>query len=323
MRKITKKGDFNFVWMFAIIAGSAILLLAIYGAVRFGTTTSKFQGTEVAKTLAVVTDPLQAGFAAARRSVIRFPKDTLIVSECEEDSSFGRNVLSVMIKERPNEDFEIFGDFIPVNDKYIFVSENPGKEFYVFSVPISFSFRVADVLIMDSAEYCFLGLDVPEIRRILSTGLANKAKFGSANCTSDSITVCFGTGGCDINVVDRCDNFDCDYDFEVGRIEKPGFSREYAGNLFYPTLFADSRNYDCNIRRILYRQSILSEIYINKIDRMNSRNCNSNIGPEVRLLGQRSLAFSINLNAGDIHDLYFLGREINNLEARGQCRVWS
>ena len=65
-----KRGQFNFVWLFAIVAGGAILFLAVYGALRFGETAEFQSATEVAKSIAIITDPLQAGFAEG--SLVRF-----------------------------------------------------------------------------------------------------------------------------------------------------------------------------------------------------------------------------------------------------------
>lgn len=57
-----KKGmEFSFVWLFAILAGTAILFLAIYGAISVGKGMSNSQNTLVAKELTVISDSLQAG----------------------------------------------------------------------------------------------------------------------------------------------------------------------------------------------------------------------------------------------------------------------
>ena len=50
-----KKGEFNFNILFAIIAGGAILVLAIYGAVKIGNTQRFQTDTEIAKKLSILT----------------------------------------------------------------------------------------------------------------------------------------------------------------------------------------------------------------------------------------------------------------------------
>jgi hypothetical protein len=327
MRKITKRGDFNFVWMFAIIAGTAILLLAIYGAVKFGTTTSKVQSTELARLVTIVTDPMQAGFAAVRKSTIKLPKETVFEVDCVQDSLFGYNILSALIRERSNRDFEVSGVPIRTNNKYLFISNKPSKEFYVFSMPISFAFRIADVVIMDSQEYCFVGLedsDVEGIKNGLRT-FGDKALFGEMNCTDDSVRVCFGVGGkCDIRVRPGCmDRFFCENEFEVGVVEKGGDSLEYAGNLLYPAIFSEKESYSCNVKRLLYRQSVLASIYMDKSSYMSSRDCDSGLMNELRVLGDESFRMSSNLLPRDLHEIYFNAKSIKDREERAQCGLWT
>ena len=319
-----KRGDLNFVWLFAVIAGSVILLLAIFGAVRFGQTGVTQQDTEIARTLALVTEPMQAGFTSGRRSMITFARPVLIENSCFEDS-FGRNELLVRVQERSNQEFESTSEPIRVENKYLFISDEPSREFYVFSVPIDFAFRIADVVIMDSQEYCFIGLD-DETQEIKSTFavLGDYAKFGSSNCTDSSISVCFGTGGCDINVRGTCNDPQfCDNEFETGRVERAGFSLDYVGNFLYPAIFSEPMSYSCNLRRIMYRQSVLSELYLRKTDRMSVRGCSTNIASELRSLKSTSFELSRNLDFSALQQIYLGTKSLKELENRGQCRVWS
>ena len=62
----SRRGQFNFVWIFAIFAGGAILALAIYGAVQTGDMMRFGSDTEAGKSISILTDPMQAGFAAKR-----------------------------------------------------------------------------------------------------------------------------------------------------------------------------------------------------------------------------------------------------------------
>ncbi len=324
MVSIGKKGEFGFVWLFAVVAGTAILIFAIYGAVKYGKTEAVTQDTEIAKALSVVTDSMQAGFASGRASTIRFKKDTLIENYCFE-GNFGTNEISVMTQERPNEDFESFGTPIEVKNKYLFVSDVPGKDFFIFSVPIEFSFKIADAIIIDSQEYCFLGLEEGEnIERTLSI-LGKKAKFGLENCTDDSIRVCFGGfGECDIIVHPECNNPSvCDSEYDVGMVERDGFSVGYVGNLLYPAIFSEKESYLCNVKRLMYRQSVLAGIYSQKINLMSSRNCNVDLINEISSLEEKSFSLSNNLDDYELGTLYFESVYLKDKERRGQCSLWS
>jgi hypothetical protein len=321
MRKITKKADFNFVWLFAIVAGSAILLLAIYGAIRFGTTTSRIQSTELAKAISVVTDSMQTGFAGGRKSVINLPKETILQTDCVADSSFGYNTITALIKERPNKDFERFGERIRVDGKYLFVSNESGKNFYVFSVPFEMAFKVADMVIIDSREYCFIGLDDDsDIRNTLSI-IGDKAIFGINNCTDDSIRVCFGPSeNCDITVSsnDR---------FETGSVSNIlGQQVDYVGNLIYPAIFSEENLYECNVKRLMYRQYVLSNLYLNKIGLMSGgmRNCGDSLSGELGSLISLSDSLSGNMDYNSLKSLYNSAKNLKEDEYRRvSCRLWS
>lgn len=318
-----KRGDFNFVWLFAIVAGTAVLILAILGAVKYGKTTSHLQDTEIAKTLAVVTDSMQAGFSSGKKSVIGFSKPTIIENSCYEEG-FGFNELSVMTKERPSQTFESFGTPIRVLNKYLYIPGSPGTEFYVFSVPLTFAFRVTDAIILVPNEYCFIGLDdEPRISSILSV-LGSKAKFGSINCTEDSIKVCFdGLAGCDITVHPLCNNPDCESKYDFGIVEKEDYSVEYMGNLMYPAIFSEKSAYRCNLKRILYKQSILSNLYSQKVSLMNYRDCNVDLLLDLESFEQES--FDLSRQSGDVflEDIYLNAIYIKSKENRGQCTLWS
>ena len=86
-----KKGQFNFAWMFAIVVGVAILFFAIFGAMKT-VDTARFQSdTEIAKSISVITDPLQAGFAEGSFGKIVFRQETRINNLC-----FNINVISII-----------------------------------------------------------------------------------------------------------------------------------------------------------------------------------------------------------------------------------
>ncbi len=327
MIKKDKRGDFSFVWLFAIIAGSAILFLAIYGAVRWGKTSSQTQDSEIAKELTVITDSLQAGFASARKSTISSSKEIILEEYCSSDS-FGSSEISVMTLDRASKEFESFGVSVKTTNKYLFVSDKAGKKFNVFSVPIEFAFKIADAIIIDAQEYCFIGMEdesqLEDIRAGLGI-LGEKALFGSMNCTENSIRVCFGVGGdCDVIVRPDCSNsYVCENAYEVGTVEKDGTRVSYVGNLVYPAIFASEEGYLCNLRRLLYRQSILANLYNQKISSFSSRSCSSSVGPDLEVIEEISFELSRNFNDRGLVELYFQSKITKEDEEMGQCKVWS
>ena len=79
-RGINRKAQFNFVWMFALIAGGAILFLAIYGALKVGEGERYEADTAIAKSLSFLIDPLQAGFSEGNFGTINFKEETTSIS---------------------------------------------------------------------------------------------------------------------------------------------------------------------------------------------------------------------------------------------------
>ncbi len=311
-----KRGEFNFSLLFAIIAGAAILVLAIYGASEWGKTFKQQSETEIAKSITVLTDPLQSGFAEAKSSRIEFRQETKIDNVCK-DINLGRNELSVSVKtEGIGDQWDVKKTPISVENKYIFSDNSAGKVFYVFSKPFSMPFKIADLLIISADEYCFLDAPDEIQEEILNLNMKN-VFIGSENCTENSKKVCFRYGDCDILVEGKCVG-DCDSEYDYGFVEKSNKRLDYAGSLLYATIFSDKETYDCNVKRLLYRLSIVSDIFYNKADLMNTQGCNTNLGLDMALL---KLA-STEATSEDLEDLYILGKELNKKNSRERCSLW-
>ena len=68
----------------------------------------------------------------------------------------------------------------------------------------------------------------------------------------DGKSVCFGSGNCDINIQGYCDDFNCESEYDYGKIN----NRIYAGNLLYAGIFSSEENYECNVKRIMNQTKI-------------------------------------------------------------------
>ncbi len=273
------KGQFNFVWLFAIVAGGAILFLAIYGALRFGDSARFQSDTEVAKSIAIITDPLQVGFAEGSFGKISFQQETRINNVCF-DNEFGKNDISVATRSGIGEEWNLPGGATSIHNKYIFSSgKSSGLDYYVFSKSFDFPYKVSDLIFLTPDNYCFVnapdgvpGLNVPNIEVV--------------NCSvADAVRVCFGTGDdCDVMVYGSCLS-GCDSVYDEGIVVKDGVDMKYVGNLMYGAIFSDKGIYDCNIRRLLYRAGKIAEEFIDKADLMDARNCNTNLNADLIVWG--------------------------------------
>ena len=328
---LMKGGQFNFVWLFAIVAGGAILFLAIYGALSFGDTARFQSDTEVAKSLAIITDPLQAGFAESSFSKILFQLETRVNNVCF-DNGFGKNDISVSTRSGIGEEWNLPGGATSIHNKYIFSSgASSGLDYYVFSKSFDFPYKVSDLIFLSVDNYCFVnapegvpGFDVPNIEVEHPTGVPiGVGRPGStsdgANCSVGDVRVCFGSGDdCDVMVYGSCSS-GCDSVYDEGVVVKDGIDMKYVGSLMYGAIFSDKGVYDCNVRRLLYRAGKIAEEFANKADLMDARNCNTNL--KVDLIVWRSLVE--NATVDDLASLRVMADVIDKKNGGEKlCGVW-
>lgn len=309
-----KKAEIDFVWIFAIIAGAAILVLAIYGATKAADSLKYQQETEQTKSLAVVLGPLQAGYADSKTNKIYFKQDTRIDNYCTSEE-FGTNVLSTRTKSSIGDKWSAQTGEITVKNQYIFSSSQEGKNFEILSQPFNFPFKVADILIMNAEKVCSQKLPSELKDEIKNLNLIN---WEIENCSEESKTVCFGTSNCDINVLGTCSTMDCDSKYDEGYVEKEGKRLYFVGNLLYAAIFSDKDLYDCNVQRLIYRTQQVSEILSEKARLMDSRGCPTAL--------QADLSFwssTLNkTNSNSIVDKNKIAIALEKQESNERCKLW-
>ena len=310
-----KRGQFNFVWMFAIIAGGAILVLAVYGATKVGDTQRFQTDSEIAKELAILTDPLQAGFAEGSFGKISFNQETRINNICI-DGKFGRHKISVSSRSDVGEEWNDPGVEVPIGNKYIFSSERAsGKEYYVFSKPFEFPYKVADLTILIPEDYCLVNAP-DEISDEINFNV-DKVQF--EDCEDEGlINVCFGVGNnCDISVYGSCMS-GCDSVYDEGVVEKAGLTMKYVGNLMWAAIFSDSDIYECNVNRLMYRAGKIAEEFADKADLMDARGCNTNLKPDLLMWS----GVTIGAGVDDLASLRMTAEAMGKKNDREDCGVW-
>ena len=77
---LDKRGDLNisFGWLFAIIVGAVILVLAIYGATKVIKTGQQEGQAVSAKELGILLNPLETGFESASSTHLSLKTETRI-----------------------------------------------------------------------------------------------------------------------------------------------------------------------------------------------------------------------------------------------------
>ena len=302
-----KKAQFNFVWIFALLVGASILALAIFGATRTGSTADAEKSAFLAKSILVLTNPLQAGFSDASYGEIILGSEAKIENSCNS-IDFGESEIGVFVRKGGG--WSLRGPRVSVKNRYIFSNRTvEGERVGVFSLPFNFPYKVADLLILLDENYCFEGAP----KNFKTTLLNLKSPYLSfGNCGSNATKVCFGSGrSCDVVV-------SCTGSCERGSVKRDGKSVEFAGNLIYAAIFSDSKVYSCNVKRLLFRARTLAEEFAEKSKLLAARpGCGSRLDTD--------LASWKNLLSGRRQSLGSLYNSMKGLENKNsalRCRVW-
>lgn len=320
MRKVVKnkKGDLDipFGLIFAILAGTAILVFAIVAATKLKNIEITAQEGETSKTIGVLMNPLESSFEELKKVVIINSKRTRIYTSCEikPNDIFGKQIIQtsqLTYGKWPEPELEV-----KFENKYMF-SESPAeaKKFYVFSEPFEFPFKVGDLIYIVSSEkhYCFLNTpnDVEE-----SLEFINLSNFHTSECPEESTNICFRTTTsqkCDIRVY---------YSEGSGYVLKEGERMYFQGEaLMFAGIFSDSKTYECQIKRLINRTKILNEIYLNKESKMSQELlCGASIRGDLIVFDNFLDQYS---TSQDLSALKVLSDDLSiENEYGGKCQLW-
>ena len=308
-----KKGiAMSFNWIFALFAGGIILFLAIFAAGKFIRTSEQTIYTETAASLISLFDPLETGLASGKAHEIGFKKESRLFFDCNENLNppFGRQKIAFS-EQTFGESFGERGQEVSIDNKYIF-TENivEGKKVIVFSKPLFLPFKVTDLTILTSADenYCFY--NSPDYVKESLEGLnLQNVVFPNETLDCIGINVCFNTGDCDINVFEQ-ENYVIN--------NKYGKRVYYVEDLIYGAIFSSPEIYECNVKRIKSKFDQLSLIYLDKIEIIDRKGCQSNVGPKLAsLLGQLKDSRDLLIWYNEAQDI----DSINNL-ARSGCVLY-
>lgn len=305
-----KKGyiDMSFSTIFAIVAGVIILTLAIYGSTKLLGTEREVSDAKIGEEIGILLNPIETGYETGKVSYFSLPSETRLYCRCSEEGVFGKQLIRVSQKSFGKwSETEIDNDF---ENKYIF-SEQPveGKNFYIFSKPFEIPFKVADIIYLTSSEdkYCFF--DPPkEIKDELNS--LGQENIRVEECGSGDIVVCFEGGtDCDIEV-----------NYELGSIEKEEEVVYFEGDsLMYAGVFSDKKTYECQIKRLMKRISLLAQLYRDKANFISQKNCKSNLNNDLMRLINAGNNFQ---NSLEIKNVMNIARELEDNNKFSRCRLW-
>ena len=318
--KNKKAFEIGFSWLFAIIAGSIILLLAIYGVSRLIQEEKYVQYTESAKKINILLDPMETGIAGGKAGRIDFRTETRTFYGCSLSGKniFGKNTISFSEKSGIGEKWAEPGGEISIYNKYIFANQTEeGKELYLFSKPFFLPFKVADLIFVSSNEFCFKNTPESVVEEIEGLGIKN---IHLENCSENDIKVCFGGGKCEILVQGFCIGYGCESQYSYGKVYKDNKVVYYAESLLYGAIVSSSEVYECNVKRLMIKTAQLSYIYKDKINFIEKKSCHSNIEPELNTMINLANSFT---SSSQLFEAYQISKEINSKNQNNAlCKVY-
>jgi len=302
-----KKGlEMSFAVVFSIIVGAIIIFFAIYTVNKFIRTERYSLDTETAKKLSIIYDPLETGTAYGKTSQVSFRQETRIYTSCSDTGSFGKQKIRLSMSSGLGEKWQDPGGEISIPNKYIFSNKiEQGKKINFVSLEFNPGFKVADLLMMYSKKYCFIGAPNFVVDEVEGLNMKN---IELDNCSDNSIKVCFIGEGCDIEVTG----------VEEGYVKKQGQKVYFIGNLVFAAIFSDPEIYECNIRRLSKKLAYLSLLY--RQQSVITSNCDT--GLEGELLTLVEIASNLK-TSNELNLIEELAKEINEKNSYlGECKLF-
>src|SRR3989338_290632 len=302
---LDKKGiEFSFAWIFAIIIGAVIIVLAIYATTSLVRTERNVQQTEIGKEFGILLSPIETSLEAAKVAVITFPSDTRLINKCRLIGNFGAQEISVATKSRIGDPWQEAGVPSTFYNKYMFSSgTTEGRDFSVFAKPFNLPFKIADVIFVWSGEYCFVSPPT-EIEEELNALKPKNINISTsvAECSKNSKKVCFLSSGCDIDV-----------SVTSKSVKKGKQVVYYEDSLIYGAIFADPEIYECQVKRLMKRTAELSLLYAAKSDSLSPKGCSSNLQADLTIYANLTNTLNISIEFRETTPIAYNLKERNDV----------
>ncbi len=300
--------EFSFSWLFSLIVGALILILAIYGVSTFVGQERTISDSETAQALSGLLSPLQTSVETSfRPNPIIFPQPTEITLECTRDassvqtralSSIGRNSVPGYAQETAG--VAVFGN-----------TTLTGTTVHSLVVPFLFPYKISDLVIVWTQPLCLVSAPEAVLDTFGSDNHSVQAVQQVRGCRKGTRIICFDqTQGCDVAV-----------DSYLRRVTTGGKSLYYEGALLYGALVASPQVYECQIGVLMHRGAALADLYAgaSALIGAHGEGCSTAVGTSVVQYGRslRSTNSSKQL-AGLAEQAEILGTD----ERSSICSLW-
>ena len=319
--RMKKRGfmEISFAWLFAIIAGAVILVLAIFAATKIINIGQYSTGAQTQNQIAVLLNPLETSFQTGEVTSIGITQNTRIYNQCDDASGiFGNQIISTSQQSLGKWSTPTNG--AAFQNKYIFSGNVvEGQQFYLFSKPFDFPFKISDVIYMTSSltNYCFVNPPSniqDELTKLNEQNL--QLTNDTQTCPGTSLKVCFSGEKCDINV-----NY---VRWTVSQSSSNNSTVLFYGDaLMYGAIFSDKTVYECQLKRLMERETQLSSLYIDKANTISKIGCNSNLISDLTQLGSMSNSFAGSASINGLASFTNKIQQENDMSgSAGSCKLW-
>jgi len=314
---MNRKGfELSFGWLFAILVGAVIIFLAVYMAGKLVSNQNQATNTETGKELGILLSPVETSLESAKLSSITFPRDTKIGNMCSNLGNFGSQKINITSDTGVGggDDAGIASTFY---NKYLFSSTIvDGKTLSVFAKPFEMAYKIADLIFVwsDKESYCFImppreiedELGAMKPKNIYLVDVASKI----SNCSKSSKKVCFANTNtkCDIQV-----------SMASKAVTKENKTMYFEGALLYGAIFASPSIYECQVKRLMKRNSELALLYAGKADNLGAKGCSSNL--QETFVSYANHSIKVN-NSRQLKDIQFEAVDIARRNHDLLCQIF-
>jgi len=276
-----KAFEFSFAWIFAIIVGVVIIFIAIFVAMNLIDQGEYEITTETAQSILNTFEYIQTQSEESKVDRLQILKQTRVFTECSVAGDFGKSIMRISEISGFSGDWSKKSSEVSANNQYIF-SENHIEvekqgEIYFFVMPFKMPFKVADISIIHSKQYCFVNPNSKIKNKVEDMSLDNKNILvvkEVSECEEQSIKVCFEN------------NRECEVIVDINEqtVSKDNEELYYVDNLMYAAIFSSPENYECVVNRLIKKTEILADVYYDKSVFLSVRGCNTGLENEIKQL---------------------------------------
>jgi type II secretory pathway pseudopilin PulG len=300
--------EFSFSWLFSLITGALILILAVYGVTSWVGTKRTISDSETAHQLQSLLNPLQtSGEGSFRPAPIVFPQPTELTIGCSDKGSsvqtralanIGRNTVPGYARESAGT--VLFGN-----------TTLTGTTLQSLVVPFSFPYKVSDLIVFWMGTLCFVQAPEEVQETFGNDNVSVRFVSGVSQCPRGSKTLCFDDSrGCHVTV-----------DTYLKRVTQGSASVYYEGTLLYGAMLSSPALYECGVKQLFKRTDALATIYQTAAGHMGARSegCGTGIAT---LLGTYQTLVKTSNSSRMLAQVQEQAFDLEKEEQASSCSLW-